>query len=63
MEIIRAPKSLADISRMCEEPSRPQLNKAEDNNRPCADYFWLRLKKAAVYVNGGGLRAHLSAEP
>lgn len=57
---------------MCGEQSQPHLNKAEDNDRPRADYFWLRLEKAAFDVWPGGGRkggasddvsAHLSAEP
>lgn len=57
---------------MCGEQSQPHLNKAEDNDRPRADYFWLRLEKAAfdVWPGGGrkggardGVSAHLSAEP
>lgn len=57
---------------MCREHSQPHLDKAEDNDRLRADYFWLRLEKAAfdVWPGGGrtggandGVRAHLSAGP
>lgn len=44
---------------MCGEQSQPHLNKAEDNDRPRADYFWLRLGSGA----GGGKEQHLTCEP
>lgn len=56
MEITQVPKSLTDISIMCGERSQPHLNKAEDNGRPRADYFWLKLGKAALDVWPGGGR-------
>lgn len=43
MEITQVPKSLTDISIMWRERSQAHINKAEDNDRLRADYFWLRL--------------------
>lgn len=69
MEITPVPKSLTDISIMWRERSQAHINKAEDNDRLRADYFWLRLEKkqhltCGLEVGGrGGGGAAMASEP
>lgn len=56
MQITQVPKSPTHIGVVRGVHGRPHLTKAEDNDRPGADYFGLGLEKAAFDVWPGGWR-------